>query len=269
MSRINLGCVVTGLVGVLWFGAFTVHAQRTQRPEPGAAPTGSLPRPSQQEAGAASRSKPLDQLDPHLRLVAVDLLVAEIAAPKGEAAKPGRVEKELDARDLTGPVGEVLTRVEALKRAGRISYVRRIQLSALEDQQAWVDIGEHKPSVTSVNVMAGGRTSKSVTYLNIGTNVQITSRVTADERVLMDIRVEDSHMRRADDAVSLGTDEKNQPIPATEMTRAKLDTRLSLRSGQAVSQVVQTSTREGPEQFFVVVAARIVDPDAKRDPSRP
>ncbi len=73
-------------------------------------------------------------------------------------------------------------------------------------------------------------------------------------------------MRLPEDGVSLGTDEKSQPIPAVESTMAELDTKLSVRSGQAVAaQTVQTTTKLGQEQIFVIVAGRIEEPDATRD----
>jgi hypothetical protein len=265
MSTINMGWVVAGLAGVLWFGSFTARAQKDRRLDPGAAPNAPAVTQSKSEAGPAASSKPLDQLDPQLRLVSVDLLLAEIGSPKGEAAKPGLVEKELDARDLTGPMGEVLAKVEALKKTGRISYFRRIQLSALEGQQALVNIGETKPMVTGVSLTGAGRVSKNIIYRSTGTMVKITSRVTADDRVMMDLSLEDSRVRAPEDGVSVGTDENGQPIPAMETTMAKLDTRLSVRSGQATAQAVQTATKGGQEQMFVVVAARIVEPDAKRN----
>src|SRR5438128_1005575 len=136
MSRISVGWMVAGLAGVLWVGPFTARAQRDRRLEPGAAPNAPALTQSKSEARPASPSKPLDQLDAQLRLVSVDLLLAEIESPKAEAAKPGLEEKEVDTRDLTGPMGEVLAKVEALKKTGRISYFRRIQLSALDGQQA-------------------------------------------------------------------------------------------------------------------------------------
>jgi hypothetical protein len=266
MSRITVGCVMAGLVGVLWFGSFAVRGQRDNRPDPDGAPNAPKIMPYKSDAGPAPQSKLLDQLDRRLRVVSVDLLVVEIASQKGDSAKPGLVEKELDARQLTGPMGAVLAKVEALKKNGRFGYFRRIQLSAVEGQQASVSIGETKPWVTGATVTATGHVSRNITYRNTGTVVKITSQVTADEQVMMVLSIEDSRMRVPEDGVSLGTDEKNQPIPAMETTMAKLDTTLSVRSGQAVAaQAVETATKGGQEQIFVVVAARIVEPDPKRD----
>ena len=266
MSKTTVGCVMAGLVGVLWFGSFTVRGQRDNRPDPDAAPNAPKVTRSKSDAGPTPQNKLLDRPDRRLRVVSVDLLVAEVAPQKGEAAKPGPVEKELDARQLTGPMGEVLAKVEALNKTGRFGYFRRIQLSTVEGQQASVSIGETKPWVTGANITATGHVSKNITYRPTGTTVKIKSQITADERVMMALSVEDSRARVPEDGVSLGTDEKGQPIPAMETSMAKLDTTLSVRSGQAVAaQAVQTATKGGQEQIFVVVAARIVEPDAKRD----
>jgi len=63
-----------------------------------------------------------------------------------------------------------------------------------------------------------------------------------------------------EDGIALGADENCQSILAVETTVAKLDSKLSVRSGQAVAaQAVQTATKAGQYQIFVIVGARIVD----------
>jgi type II secretory pathway component HofQ len=254
MSRITRGWVVGVVAGMLWCSTVTMEGQADDHPN-----TGGL-----QNAPPAPQPKVTAEPGSSSTLVSVELVFAEVASKKTEAAQPTPAEKELDAGELTGPMNQVLAKIETLKKTGRIGYLRRIQLAVTEGQQALVNIGETKPSVSGVNFTGTGRASRSVSYVKTGTMVKITPRVTPDKRVMIDLNLEDSGMRVPENGVSLGTDENKQPIPAAEMTTAKLDSKLSVRSGQALAaQVVQTETKAGQEQLFVIVAARIVEPEGQ------
>jgi type II secretory pathway component GspD/PulD (secretin) len=205
--------------------------------------------------------KLLEQRDRRPRLISLDLLIAEVASKGEEGAKPGPAEKQLDARDLNGPMEEILAKVDALKKAGRIRFFRRMQLSAAEGRPASVSIGEMKPTVAGINTTAAGLASRNITYRNTGTNVQVTARVPPDGQVLMDLNVEDSRGHVPEDGVPIGKDEKGQPVRAEEMILDKLKTNLSVPSGRAMAvEMVTTSSTSRQKQTFVIVGARIVEP---------
>src|SRR5207249_4696831 len=128
-------------------------------------------------------------------MVSVELLLLEIASKKNELAKPMSVDKEVDAGELTGPISDVLVRVETLKNAGRIAYFRRIHLSATEGQQALINLGETKPSVTGTTVTGAGHVSRNIIYRNTGTIVKVTPRIAEDDRVMIDLSIEDARLR--------------------------------------------------------------------------
>jgi type II secretory pathway component GspD/PulD (secretin) len=253
MSRITRVWVAGVLGGMLWFG--TVQGQGDDHSDKGGTQKVSPAPQPKREAGPGSKNK----------LVSVELVIAEVAS-KAEAAKPGAAEKELDARDLTGPMGQVLARIETLKKTGRISYLRRIQLSVTEGQQAVVNIGAMKPVTSGSTFTATGIAARNISYHNTGTTVKITPLITSENRVMIDFSLEDSRMRVPEDRFSPGTDEKKQSVPAAEFATAKLDSKLSVRSGQALAaQVVQTVTKTGQEQLFVVVAARVAESEGQGD----
>jgi type II secretory pathway component GspD/PulD (secretin) len=191
----------------------------------------------------------------------MDLLIAELAPRKIEGVKPASGEKQLDARDLSGPIDQVMARVEALKKTGQIGYFRRIQLSASENQQASVSVGEVRPSVSGLNMIASGQVSRNITYHPTGTNVRVTARVTADGHVLMDLNVEENRGHVPEDGVVIGQEEKGQPVRAEEFITAKLTTQLNVASGQArAAEVVTTSSKSGQAQTLVIAGARLVEP---------
>ena len=250
MSRITIGRAVAGLAVLLCIG-FCASAQENDPAAPASAQKTTKPK-SVASPGPQARTS---------RLIAVDLLVAEVAPRKAEGAKPGPAEKQFDARDLSGPIDEVLARVEALKKTGQISYFRRIQLSSAENQTASVSISELKPMVTGLTSSSTGHLSRNISYANTGTSVKVTARVAADGQVVMDLNVDDTRGQVPEDGVVIGTDEKGQPVRAEERITAKLTTTLGVASGQAkAAQVVTTSCKSGQAQTLVIVGARIGEP---------
>jgi Bacterial type II and III secretion system protein len=251
MSRITIGCAGACLAVLLCMGFYGARAQEREPVAPVSPQKVTKPK--------AVASADLQGKTP--RLIAIDLLIAEAGPGKGEGAKPGPDEKQFDARDLSGPMGDVQARVEALKKTGQISYFRRIQLSTAENQTASVSIGEMRPVVAGLNTSATGHLSRSISYVNTGTNVKVTARVTTDGQVLMDLNLDDTRGHVPEDGVAIGTDEKGQPIRAEERIMAKLTTTLSVASGRAkAAQVVTTSSKSGQAQTLVIVGARIVEP---------
>jgi hypothetical protein len=247
MSRIGRDCAVATLAGLLCLGFCAAKPQEIGQK----APRVETPKP-------ATRPGPQNQTP---RLIGMDLLIAELAPRKGEGAKSQSPEKQLDARDLSGPMDEVLSKVDALKKTGQISYFRRIQLSSSEGLQATVSIGEIRPTVSGVTMTGTGHSSKNITYRPTGTNVKVTARVAPDGHVLMDLNVEDTRGQVPDEAIVIGTEEKGQPVRAEEWITAKLTTQLSVVSGRAkAAEVVTTSSKSGQAQTLVIAGARIVEP---------
>src|SRR5262249_55094219 len=106
----------------------------------------------------------LEQLDRRPQLVSVELLIAEVTPRKGKDGKP--VRGELDEKEFTGPAQAVLEKLEALRKNGVIGSLKRIQLTAVENQPASVIIGETKPVVTGVTTTGTGLVSRALTYRN-------------------------------------------------------------------------------------------------------
>jgi type II secretory pathway component GspD/PulD (secretin) len=240
-SRIGVGLAVL----VLCLGFYAARAQEDNASlvfaQKGA------PSPQQVTSPAAQGKTP--------RLIAMDFLIAEVG-PGREGSNPGSA--ELHARELSGPMNQVMDRVEALKKTGQVRYFRRIQLSACEGQAATVSISELRPSVSGVTTASTGHTSRSINYRNTGTNVKATARVTSDGHVLMDVNVEDTRGHVPEDGIVVGTDEKGQPVRAEEWITAKLTTQFSVASGRAkAAEAVTTFSKAGQAQTLVIAGARI------------
>jgi type II secretory pathway component GspD/PulD (secretin) len=179
--------------------------------------------------------KLLEQLDRKPRAVEVEVTVAELPAPKDG--------KEFTAADVAA--------VDALVKDGK---GQRIRLAAVEGQQATIQVGGDKPYVTGSVVRGaefGGKgvTQKSVSYRPTGTTVKLTPRVGAENVVALDLSVQESKVRAAEEEVG---------APAFE--NSSLATKLSIPAGKSViAQAVRAEGKAGPTVTVVVVTARVVD----------
>lgn len=206
--------------------------------------------------------KLLGQIDRRPRLVVVEVLIADVVQKKPERAEPE--EKGLDERELTGSIPDVLSRVEALQKKGRLSGLKRVQISAVEGLPATASMGESKPFASGVAGGAAGKTSRLINYRDTGTLLKLTPRVVGEKTVQMDINVSDSRLHVPENGVKIGVDENGAPVFATEFTNAQLTTTLNVPSGQAVAATgTKTSSPSGQVQRLVIVAARIVEPESK------
>jgi type II secretory pathway component GspD/PulD (secretin) len=207
--------------------------------------------------------KALEALDRRPHQVSVEVLVAEAAPRKAGGEKPGSGDKELDESQFSGPAEQVLDRVELLLKKGQLESLKRIQLTALENQQASVHVGDSKPVVMGTTRTGTGLVARSIVYRNVGAVVRLTPRLTAEKLVHLDLTVEDARVAYPEDGAEVGQDENGKPVRAADFITARLDTRVDVPPGQALAaKGVQTTSKSGQAQTLVIVTARVLDPDA-------
>jgi hypothetical protein len=202
-------------------------------------------------------------LDKRPQLVSVELLIAEVTPKKGDDGKP--VARELDDKEFVGAAKDVVERLETLKKNGVIGSLKRVQLTAVENEPASVLLGGSTPMVTSLNRTATGRVSKSITYVSTGTTAQLKVRVSPENSVAIELNVNEAGVRVPEDGIELGKDENGGTTYATERFTATLKTKLSLRSEQAIlAEGVKTESKSGQARTLIVVAPRILESGAKK-----
>ncbi len=74
------------------------------------------------------------------------------------------------------------------------------------------------------------------------------------------MNIDDARAHQPPGSPEIGKDEKGDPILATEFVNAKIEGKVSVRSGRAVLlQGVKTNSKSGQTQTFIIVGARVVD----------
>lgn len=227
----------------------------------------------------AEVGKVLPQLDRPPATVVVEVILAEVAA------NPADGKKGVDEAEFTGPAKDVMTKLDALTQGGKVGTVQRIKLTATDGVPVTAGTQANKP-VTTGRVMGGfpggggpgggGPSTRSVTYVPVGTTLKLTARA-ADDTVLLELDLKDTRLVSTGQAAGAG------PVPGAgggpgpgglppgfpddpstpEITTATLTTKLGVRPGQAVAaQAVRTDSRGATTVALVIVTARVADPVA-------
>jgi type II secretory pathway component GspD/PulD (secretin) len=175
----------------------------------------------------------LDQLDRRPHAVAVELLVVQLPARKADE-KP----KAPDEKDFSGPIDDVVKRLDSMTWKGEVAGFKRAQLTTLEGQPASLNLGENKPFATG----------STITYRNVGTQIKVTPQVTADRSVTLDLNVQDSRGR-------------DSATGATEFILTSLTGKVRVASGKTMlAKVAKVVSKEGQGETLLVVGARIIEP---------
>jgi Flp pilus assembly secretin CpaC len=218
----------------------------------------------------------VQQIDRPVPSVKVEVTLLDLAV-RSDGKGAGGDAKPADRPELAGAAGELATKIDDLKKRGVVVGVKRLQLTALDRQQARAQSGGSKPMVVGTTMMAGQRrgfggdgagggaapapvTSRSINYREVGTMVQVKPEVAADGTVTLDLRIEDSRMNTPEGGIPVGSDERGAPIPAAEYGTIHVETRLRIRSGQAVvAQSLRNDTKGVQTETVVLVSVRTED----------
>jgi hypothetical protein len=215
--------------------------------------------------------KLLTQLDRRPQMMAIEILVGEMPAKKEllakeGAPKPERPTKELELNQFTGPAADVVANLQALCDQGRIDTLRRVRLTLVEGLPGTAALTENKPMVVGITVTATGVASRNVAYRPVGLQAKATARVTADQKIEINLEASDARMEPSA-TVILAKDENGAPVMAMDLVNARFSGKLVLSpGGAAAADGVTVKSKSEGGRTLIVVTAKLIDPDAKPEP---
>jgi type II secretion system protein D len=118
--------------------------------------------------------------------------------------------------------------VRALKTQGRIDILTRPQVTATDNQQAQVVVGQSVPFVDGATSNSIGNITPLITYKSIGIILQVTPRITPDGRVIMRVHPEISSLSNSQ--INLGNG-----ILANSINDQFVDTTVVVQDGETVA----------------------------------
>ncbi|HVS37444.1 MAG TPA: hypothetical protein VMS17_17915 [Gemmataceae bacterium] len=211
----------------------------------------------------------VDKLDRAPKTVSVELFIAQAAPPadadkKPDGEKPAPAEAVVKESDLTGPTAEVAARLEEMRSKGLLTDLKRVHLTVTEGRTSSILAGENKPYTTGVMRVATGAAARSISYRNVGTEVQASAIVSPDGAVSVDLHLQDMTADTPPDGVPIGADEKNNPVFATDFFVTHWEGKISIPAGQARPlESVHSTDKNDRLRTFIVAAVQVLDADAK------
>jgi type II secretory pathway component GspD/PulD (secretin) len=170
---------------------------------------------------------------------------------------------------LTGEKGKQPTAEQILKleEQGKLGGVQRLKLVALENAEARLTLGETAPVVTG-RTRTGGQGgggfggggfpgSESITYMDLGTTVVLTSRVEKDGSVVAQFNVQRANFAPQKPVEKVDGQETPVAAPPRRLT-STISTAARIAPGQtAVLCGQQTLTGSTPSELWVLVTAKV------------
>ncbi len=123
--------------------------------------------------------------------------------------------------------------VRALEQEGRLQVLSRPQVMALNNQQAFVQVGADVSRITGTTI-TNGIVQNNIQDVETGLILRIQPLINDDGVIVMDIDAERSRVGNIQDGTVIGTDAQGNPIVSPPINRTTAQTTISAKSGQTV-----------------------------------
>ncbi len=200
----------------------------------------------------------LEQLDRRPRSVTVEVFVFNLPAKKGDNKEKGPYEK-----DFSGSINDVAERLASMMKKGQIACFKHIKLTTLDGQLSSERLGKDERFVTNATRLPTGLTNRMFGFRSVGTQVNVTPRITVDGSITLDLSVQES--RRRDSATkTVGIDENGSPIALSEFPETSFAGKIIVASGKAaLAKDAKLISKDGEEETLFIVGARVTDSEVK------
>ncbi len=123
--------------------------------------------------------------------------------------------------------------VRALEQEGRLQVLSRPQVMALNNQQAFVQVGADVSRITGTTI-TNGIVQNNIQDIETGLILRIQPLINDDGVIVMDIDAERSSVGSIQDGTVVGTNAQGDPIVSPPINRTTAQTTISAKSGQTV-----------------------------------
>ncbi|NQT38519.1 MAG: hypothetical protein HQ581_13570 [Planctomycetes bacterium] len=146
----------------------------------------------------------------------------------------GRVSSETNYGGLvlSASSDSVSVLIRALKECRRVDVLSRPQIMTLDNQPAFVHVGQSVPQVTGTSVDLG-TTNTAVEYANVGLILGVTPRISPDGLVVMEIDTEKSEVGSELEGIPISVS-GGEVIRAPRINTITAQTTVSALSGQTI-----------------------------------
>lgn len=123
--------------------------------------------------------------------------------------------------------------IRALKQKRRLDVLSRPQVMALDNQAAFIQVGQQVPTVTGTSVTQYAQVN-SVSYTNTGLILLVRPRISPDGQVVMEINAEKSDVGPESEGIPISISAAGQIIRSPRINTTRAQTTISAGDGQTV-----------------------------------
>ena len=147
----------------------------------------------------------------------------------------GRINNELGFGGLvlSASSESVSILIRALQESRRVEVLSRPHVRTLDNQPAFIQVGQRVPRIVQSNITSGGFQSNQVDLENVGLIIGVTPRISRDGMVVMEIDAEKS---------ALGPEQEGVPISVSIDGSVVRSPRVDIRTAQATVSAADGET---------------------------
>ena len=147
----------------------------------------------------------------------------------------GRINSELGFGGLvlSASSESVSALIRALKQCQRLEVLSRPQVMTLDNQPAFIQVGQRVPRITSTQTTATGTINATVLE-NVGLILAVTPRISPDGLVVMEIDAENSKLGPESEGIPISININGDVIRSPRIDTSMAQTTVSAVSGQTV-----------------------------------
>jgi type II secretion system protein D len=148
----------------------------------------------------------------------------------------GRINNELGFGGLvlSASSESVSMLLRALSESRRLDVLSRPQIMSLDNQPAYIQVGQRVPRVTGTTVNTVGNINNTVTLEPVGLILGVTPRISPDGLVVMEIDAEKSEVGPESEGIPISISNNGQAIRSPRINLELAQTTVSAMSGQTV-----------------------------------
>lgn len=161
--------------------------------------------------------------------------------------------------------------IRALQQCHRLEVLSRPQVMTLDNQPAYVQVGQRVPYINSASITTAGNQVNTVQLQNVGIILGVTPRISPDGLVVMEIDAEKSQTGPESEGVPISVLTNGQVIRAPRIETTTAQTTVSAMDGQTVvlggliTKSKETTARRVPYLSDIPILGNLFKYDSKDD----
>jgi len=161
--------------------------------------------------------------------------------------------------------------IRALQQSQRIEVLSRPQVMTLDNQPAYVQVGQRVPYINSASITTAGNQINTIQLQNVGIILGVTPRISPDGLVVMEIDAEKSQTGPEAEGVPISVLTNGQVIRAPRIETTTAQTTVSAMDGQTVvlggliTKSKENTARRVPYLSDIPILGNLFKYDSKDD----